>query len=142
MTVQSPPISSPITDKEGKPPLPWILFFNQMYDGDSGVNWIPSFQNLTVVGTPSFSARYYKLSKYITFFRVLIIPSTSTTAVSGSTYIDNFPLDFSSDGIVLAVSGGAGTTPGHIVASTKRIYTPSWSAITNPLTLIGIVEAS
>lgn len=142
MALHAPPIYEKIADAEGKTPLPWVLFFNQMFDGDAGVNWTPTFQNLTTVGTPTITGRYYKLSKYLTYFSVLITPATSTTATAGTTYIDNFPLTFKKDGVVFAVSGGLGTASGHIVASTKRIYVPAWSAVTVPLTLVGIAEAS
>lgn len=142
MTVQPPPIYEPLAQEDGKPRIPWTLFFNQIFDGDAGAEWNPTFQSLTEVGTPTITGRVYKLSKYISFFHVNITPATSTTATAGTTYIDNFPLQFSNDGACWAVTGGLGDGPGHIVASTNRIYVPSWSAVTVPLTIIGIGEAT
>jgi len=142
MTQQSPPIYEKVVNDEVKMTLPWILFMNQMFDGDVGASWTPNFVNLTTVGTPTVSSKYYKLSKYLTFFRITITPATSTTSTAGTTYIDNYPIDFKSDGVVFAVSGGLGGSPGHIIGSSNRIYVPAWSAVTVPLTLIGIAEAT
>jgi hypothetical protein len=136
-----PPMFESLADESGKPKLPWAVFFDQMFNGDAGANWEPEFTNLTVSGTPTITGRYYRLSKFLTLFRVLIVPATSTGSTAGTTYINNFPLGFTSDGIVFAVSGGLGAGPGHIVSSTNRIYTPAWSGVTVPLTLIGIGEA-
>lgn len=141
MSIQPPPIYEKITGSDGKAPLPWILFFNQVFNGDSGTSWTPTFVSLTEVGTPTITGKYYKLSQYLAFFRVTIVPSTSTTATAGTTYIDNFPLTFSGDGICFAVRGGEGTNAGHIVSSTNRIYVPAWSAVTSQLSIIGICEA-
>ena len=142
MTTQAPPIYEPVVEQDGKPRLPWILFFNQMFDGDPGKEWTPTFTDLTEVGTPTITGRYYKLTKYLTFFHVNITPDTSTTATAGTTYIDNYPLQFTNDSVNWAVTGGLGDGPGHIVSATNRIYTPGWSAVTVPLTIIGFGEAT
>lgn len=140
MSVQPPPIYERIAGEDGKAPLPWVLFMNQLFNGDSGTSWTPSFTNLTEVGTPTITGRYYRLSQYLTFFRVLITPATSTTSTEGSTYINNYPLLFSNDGACFAVMGGLGAA-GHIVSATNRIYVPKWTTVTVPLTIIGIGEA-
>lgn len=126
---------------DGKPRIPWMRFFDQMFSGDAGNAWTPTFQNLSTSGTPTITGGFYKISKYLTYFYVNITPATSTTATAGTTYIDNFPLQFTNDGACFAVTGGLGDGPGHVVASTNRIYVPSWSAVTVPLTITGIVEA-
>jgi len=141
MTIQPPPIYERIAGEDGKAPLPWVLFMNQLFNGDSGVDWTPAFTNLTEVGTPTITGRYYRLSQYLTFFRVLITPATSTTSTAGTTYINNYPLSFSNDGACFAVTGGLGSASGHIVSATNRIYVPEWTAVTVPLTIIGIGEA-
>lgn len=141
MTIQAPPIYEVIAGEDAKAPLPWILFFNQLYEGDAGSVWTPNFVNLTTSGTPTITGKYFKLSKYLTFFHVNIVPETNTSATAGNTYIDNFPLTFKNDSICFAVSGGLGSSSGHIVASTNRIYVPTWTTVTVPLTVIGIVEA-
>lgn len=140
MTIQSPPIYERIAGDDGKATLPWILFMNQIFSGDSGDAWTPTFVSLTEVGTPTIVGRYYKISQYLTAFRALVTPATSTTAVAGTTYIDNYPLSFTNDGVCFAVSGGLGSV-GHIVSANNRIYVPAWSAVTVPLTIIGFGEA-
>jgi len=42
----------------------------------------------------------------------------------------------------LAVSGLLGTNAGMCDKSSNNIYVPSWSAVTVPLTVVGMVEAS
>jgi len=131
-----------VIDEKGFPTLPWVLFFTGIFNGDAGTVWTPTFVDLTTVGTPTFDAKYYRLSQSIVYFRITITPSTSTTAVAGTTYIDNFPLAFRADGICFAVSGGAGSPSGHVVASNNRILVPAWTAVTVPLTIVGMVEAT
>lgn len=139
-TVKPAPIYDPIVDNEGKANLSWILFFNQLFEGDSGSTWTPTFTSLTTVGTPTITGRYYRLIRRICYFSVLITPATSTTSTAGTTYIDNFPLTFVGDGACMAVSGNLGAGPGHIVASSNRIYVPGWTAVSVPLTVVGMGE--
>lgn len=136
--IDPPPINEILAEQNGLPKLPWILFFNDVFEGDAGTEFVPVFQNLTTVGTPEITGRYYRINQQFVFFTVQIDPATSTSATAGTTYIENFPLTFQSDSACWAVSGGVGDGPGHIVASTNRIYVPGWSAVTIPLTVIGI----
>jgi hypothetical protein len=142
MSVENPPFYENIVGQDGKATLRWLVFLQQLFDGDSGTVWTPNFVNLTTTGTPEITGRFYRLSKYLTFFHVNIIPATDTTSTAGTTYIDNYPVQFTNDGICFAVTGGLGDGPGHIVASSQRIFVPSWSAVTVPLTIIGIGEAT
>lgn len=141
-TLTPPPIYDIVTTDEGKLSVRWIDFMGRFFDGDAGVDWEPTFQNLTTVGTPTITGRYYRLSKYLTAFRVLIVPGTNTTSTAGTTYIDNYPVSFTNDGVCFAVSGNFGEVCGHIVASNNRIYPPIWTAVTVPLTIIGFGEAT
>lgn len=141
MTIGAPPLYEKISGEDGKPKRAWYQFFDDVFKGDPGDVWVPTFQNLTTVGTPTFSGAVYAVSHYLKLFRVTIVPGTSTSATAGSTYIDNCPVTFNYDGIVFAVSGGTGAGPGHVIASNNRIYVPSWTVVTVPLTLLGIVEA-
>lgn len=139
--VSSPPIYEKLVNQDGKPNLAWILFFNKIFQGDSGTDWTPTFTSLTTVGTPTITGRIYKLSGALAFFRVHIVPSTSTTSVAGTTYIDNMPVTATANGICFAVSGLLGTNAGMYDSATNRVYVPAWSAVTVPLTIIGICEA-
>lgn len=140
MSIEAPPIRNPLIDDEGFANLAWILFFNSLFEGDTGTTWTPTFVNLTQTGTPTITGRYYRLSRRIVYFAITVTPATNTSAVAGTTYIDNFPLTFSGDGVSFAVSGNLGAGPGHVVASGNRIYVPSWTAVTVPLTVVGMCE--
>lgn len=140
MTITPPPLYDPITDKEGYPPKSWMEWLTAVYDGDTGDAWTPAFTDLTTVGSPTITGRYYRILRRLCYFSVLIVPGTNTSAVAGTTYINNFPLTFIADGPCFAVTGLLGDGPGHIVASNNRIYVPAWSAVTVPLTVIGIGE--
>lgn len=143
MSVQPPPIYERIAGEDGKAPMPWVLFMNQIFNGDSGTDWTPTFVNLTEAGgAATITGRFYKISQYITYFRVSVVPVTSTSATAESTYISNFPLTFKNNGICFAVRGGAGSNAGHIVPETNRIYVPTWTTVTSALHIIGIGEAS
>ena len=139
MTVQPPPIQEVLAEEgTGLATLPYILFFNQLFTGDSGTAWTPTFTSLGSTGTPTITGRYYKLSTFITVFWVRVTPATDTTSTAGTTYIDNFPLSLSNDGFCTAVSNGLGSSSGHVIASNRRIYTPGWSALTNPVQIVGV----
>lgn len=140
MTQQPPPIYERLSGDDGKPNLAWTLFFQQQYDGDAGTVWTPNFVSLTTTGTPTITGRYYRLTKYWTLFSVVITPATDVSATAGTTYIDNYPLNFRGDGVVFAVTGNLGDGPGHIVSSNNRIYIPALSSVTVPITLIGMAE--
>lgn len=139
---KAPPIYDPLAEDDGKAKLSWILFFNGLFDGDTGTTWAPTFTGLTISGTPTITGKYYRISRAIAYFRVTITPSTSTTSTAGTTYINNFPLVMKGDGICFAVSGLLGTNSGMCDRASNRVYVPSWSAVTVPLSIIGIVEAS
>lgn len=140
--MQPPPIMNPLAEEGLVATMPWILFFNQVFTGDAGEDWTPTFSSLTTTGTPTITGRYYKISQFLCFFKITITPATDTTAVAGTTYVDNFPLTASGDGICFAVSGNLGTNSGMVTSSNNRIYVPGWTAVTVPLTVVGIVEAN
>ena len=135
-----PPIQEPVTDQEGFPSVPWIMFFNSVFQGDYGTDWTPIFSNLTAVGTPTLTGNYKLISRQLVFFRVTVTPATSTTATAATTTIDNFPMTFTSNGIVVAVHSNTGTLSGMVNATDNKIYVPAWSAITTPVTIIGLAE--
>lgn len=113
-----------------------------MFNGDAGTIWEnPTFQNLTQVGVPVITGRYYQISQYLCFFNVLLTPGTNTSAIAGTTYIDNFPLTAHSNGFCLTISNDLGGGLGMVNATNNRIYVPAWTTVTTPLNIIGIVEA-
>jgi hypothetical protein len=140
-SVRPAPIYDPIADEDAKASRSWILFFNGLFEGDTGTAWTPTFVNLTQTGTPTIAGYYYRVTRRLVYFRIDITPATDTSAVAGSTYIDNFPLTFSNNGICFAVTGNLGDGPGMVASATNRIYVPAWTTVTVPLTVIGICEA-
>lgn len=139
--IQPAPIYQPVVEKDGKATLPWVLFFSGLFTGSTGTQWTPTFQNLTTVGTPTITGTYYKIGNSLVYFSIHIVPATSTTSVAGTTYCDNFPLTFNQDGGIIVVGGGIGNA-GMIVAASNRIFPSAWSAVTVPVTIVGIAEAS
>lgn len=143
MPSQPPPIQEQLTDDTQSLTFPWILFFNQMFTGDLGVSWTPTFTSLTEVGgSATITGRYYQISQALCYFNVTITPVTNTSATAGTTYVNNFPLTAFANGICFAVSGNLGTNSGMVTASNNRIYVPGWAAVTVPITIIGLVEAN
>lgn len=138
--VQPPPVRDYIVGPDGKTNLSWVLFFNNLFEGDTGTLWTPTFTSLTTVGTPTITGKYMQLTRRVVYFWVRIVPATSTSSTAGTTYVNNFPLTFASDGVNFAVSGNLGAGPGHNVTGNNRIYVPSWSVVTVPLTIIGLAE--
>lgn len=143
MSLDVPPTGHPIVDNnDGYATDLWLLFFNSVYEGDAGKDWTPEYTSLTEVGAATHAGRYFRITKRLCFFYATIVPGTSVSATAGTTYINNFPLQFNVDGIVFAVTGGLGDGPGHIVASSNRIYIPALSAVTAPVTILGFGLAS
>lgn len=138
--ISPPPSTTEIVDKSGKAQLPWVTFFENQYLGDTGTSFTPTFTSLTEVGTAGKTGYYYRLSQNLYYFAVTITPATSVTSTAGTTYFD-FPLDITRDGANLAVTNGLGSQAGMNVASNNRIYIPALSAVTTPITIVGIVEA-
>lgn len=148
-SIKPPPTYDPLYEASTDPRQPenpiaslsWILFFNSIFTGDAGTAWFPQFVNLTEVGVPTISGVYYQIGR-LCYFRVTIIPVTSTTSTAGTTYINNFPLTMKGDGANIAVSGQLGSNPGMCDSASNNIYVPSWLAVTVPLSIVGLVEAS
>lgn len=142
-TLTPPPLFHPLTDKDGAITMPWIIYFEGLSVGDQGTQWVPEFQNLTTVGAPTLTGVYYKIGSLLTYFTAIVAPATSTTATTGTTYIDNFPELISADGACYAVSGTTGSTEAGIAqGNSNRIYVPAWSAITVPVTICGLIQST
>lgn len=138
MSIQAPPISDALAENNGLPRLSWILFFNSLFEGDGGESWAPTFTSLGSTGTPTITGRYYRLNQRFCVFFVSITPATDTTSTAGTTYVNNFPLDFTIDSVCFASTGsGAVQAVGGVRASDNGIYTPAWTAETTPITIIG-----
>lgn len=142
MSINPPPLYDIAVQNNGKLSSRWSVFIDDLYRGDAGTLWTPTFQSLTVTGAPTITGKYFRISDYLKYFTITIEPSTDTTSTAGTTYCDNFPLTIASDGACLAVGGVLGLDSGIVDAGTNRIYPPAWTAVTVPVTIIGIAEAA
>ena len=141
MSLSPPPVTEQVVDSKGVPTLPWTLFFDQSFRGDTGTAWTPTFVSLGISGTPSITGRYYQISRQLVYFTIHIVPASNTSATAGTTYCDNFPLAVTRNGVCASVSGNLGGALGVVQEGSSRIYVPSWSSVSVPVTIIGIAEA-
>lgn len=138
MPIAPPPINEVLMERNGLPKIPWINFFNDVFEGDAGTIWTPTFESLGSTGTPTLTGRYFRINQRTCLFFVTITPETDTTSTAATTYISNFPLTFTLDSVCFAGTGsGAVQAVGGIRASDNRIYTPAWTSVTTPITVIG-----
>lgn len=139
---QIPPNTEPMVDKDQNVTLPWQAYFESTSEGDPGNVWTPTFQGLTSTGpAPTFNGTYYYLSQNLAYFHIVVTPGSggTTSAVAGTTYCDNFPLNLAIDGVAATI-GGAGAAVGAIASQNKQIYTATWTSATGNITIVGIVE--
>jgi len=134
-----PPRTEEIIDEDKFPTLNWLSFFEQLASGDTGTAFTPTFVGLTEVGVATKTGQFWRLSSRIAYYRMIITPTTSTSATLGTTYCNNFPLVITQAGVCFSLSGFTAAVSG-VTASDKRIYTSAWTTITTPITLTGILE--
>lgn len=139
---QVPIQTEPMVDDKKIVTLPWQAFFEAVAGGDPGNDWKPTFQGLTFTGPdPTLTGTYYFLSDKLTYFRIVVTPSAgnTTSAVAGTTYCDNYPLNIGNDGLAATI-GGSGAAIAAVTAGTARIYTGTWTTAAVPITICGIIE--
>lgn len=133
------PVSDRILDFAGKVTMRWLLFFQELIDGDPGQRWAPNIVGLSNSGgAPTITGVYYQNSGFIDFY-VRIVPAGggNTSATAGSTYVE-LPFQPTSDCACFATTGNNGSA-GGIVSGNKRAYPPSWTNLTDPVTISGRV---
>ena len=136
---QLPIQTEPLVDDNKFVTLPWQVFLESLSTGDLGTTFTPTFTGLTETGTATITGIYYRLSQKVCLFRITITPATDTSAVAGTTYCNNFPLIFTSDGVSFSISGFTAAAAG-VTSGDNRIYTGTWTNIANPVTIVGIGE--
>ena len=132
-----PPIKNPIALDDGLVPREWAIFFNNLFQGDSGTSWTPVFTNLGQVGPATATGAYYKSGRFIEFV-IVLTPGTNTSSAAGTTYVD-LPFSVAADGPCTATTG-ANSSLGAVTA-TGRCYPPSWTNLTTVITIQGRVLA-
>lgn len=145
-----PPAYSEVVGQDNKMTRPWLEFLNGIWVGDTGTpalgssSWTPTFVGLTEAGgAATKTGKVFKISQQLAYFWVRIVPVTSTSSTLGTTYVSNLPLDVLSFGgcsvVVENITGGSAI--GIADPSNNRIYTPTWTTVTSPITISGIIEA-
>jgi len=134
-----PPRTEPMIDDDKFATLNWTAFFESLATGDAGTTWTPTFTGLTEVGTATITGVYYRVSAKLAFVRIVITPATSTSAVLGTTFCNNFPLAIQGNGSVMTVSGFTAAPAG---VNSTGIYVATYTAITSPITITGLIEAN
>lgn len=131
------PTTERVLDNAGKMALRWVLFLQDLLNGDPGVAFAPDIQNLSNTGgAPAITGVYYENGGFIDFY-IRITPVTNTTSTAGTTYIQ-LPFQPSSDCPCFSTTGNSSAISG-IIASSARAYLPSWSNIPDPVTISGRV---
>lgn len=117
---------------------------NLVINNISTTEWIPTFQNLIVNGSPLTIWGSYEISGKFIEFRVTIGCPENTTyssGLSGLTYIDNLPFQAKENGTLTVINGFAGGGGvGLINAYGKNAYLPSWTNFNNTYTIVGRYE--
>ena len=84
--IQPAPIKDSLTTEDGDISFTWVTFFNQLFNGDTGTAWTPTFTNLTVVGTPTITGTVYRIGQGLAYFSIKIVPGTNTSSTAGTTW--------------------------------------------------------
>ena len=130
------PINQPVLEPTGLLTLQWILFLSALYDGDTGTTFIPIPVGMGVSGVATYTGAYYRSGQFIKFY-IYIVPGTSTTSTAGTTYF-TLPFDVKQDSVCFATGPvTAVQSIGTIASLDNRCYTPAWSAVTVPITIVG-----
>lgn len=137
--VELPPQTEPLIDENKLPTLNWIAYLSGLSTGDTGTIWTPTFTGLTETGTATKTGVLYRISDKLAMFRITITPATDTSATAGTTYCNNFPLTITNAGFCVTLSDYTAAING-VTASNRRIYTATWTTITTPITLVGLLE--
>ena len=91
--------------------------------------WTPTFTNLTVVGTPTYTGKYTRIGRMVSF-TLRIQSTTSTSSSAGATYFNQPIAQFSNRGTLTAANGNATASYGvGLIANDGNCYLPTWVAI-------------
>lgn len=137
MSITEAPISDNVIDDSKKARPTWVEFFASLTRGDVGTTWTPVITGLTSTGTPTISGVYYQNAGF-TDWVVKIVPATDTSSTLGVTFI-TLPFGVTADQPCFAVTGTSAAN-GVVNAAAKQAYTPTWTAITAPVTISGRVK--
>ncbi len=137
--LEQPPYRTPISDGSLFTGI-WQKWLSQLFSNSSAssVVWTPVVTGLT--GTATVTGAINRIGGLI-YFQSLITPATNTTSVLGTTYL-SLPYVASAYGSLTAqkVSSRISLGIGQVDINTSRVYTPAWSAVTEPISINGFVQ--
>jgi hypothetical protein len=108
---------------------------SELLDDYEEGTWTPSFFNLTVVGTATYTGKYTKIGRQVTF--VLRVQSDTSTESTFSLTGFSLPFVAADRSTVTAVQSGAAATYGvGLIAIDGNAYPPTWSANAD-VTIVG-----
>jgi len=141
-----PPVplrSEQLVDGKGSMASNWFQFLEGLWRGDKGNDWTPTYSGLTETGAATHTARYFRVSASLYYVRIRVVPSTDTSSTAATTYLSNFPLTVPAMGTLQVLNETTLLPIGVAVVSTNgRIYPPTWTTVTAPITICGMIEAS
>ena len=137
----SPPVNDKIVDDKGMVTASWAEHFYKISRGDQGTAFTPVATSLGSTGTPTLTGIYYKISSKLVYFRILVTPATNTSSTAATTYFTGLPVTLAANGFCTAEWSNIADI-GQCTATGNRIYTPTWTNITVPVTVSGVIEAS
>jgi hypothetical protein len=137
--VPRPPINDRMLDNNNLASEPWRNYFNKDWYGDSGTLWTPSWVNFS--HSMTVTAKYYRISQYLCYFNIVIVPVTHTTTIAHTSYA-TFPLTIlASSGFNVSISDRSIGT-GISQFNPNRLILPHWTNVTQTITLSGVLEAT
>jgi hypothetical protein len=121
-----------------------MIFFQQLFTGDQGQTWTPTFSGLTYTGgAPTLTGNYYQISSRVCKFNIVIVPSLgNSTSMAAAGYVSNFPLTIALDDACFVCTNAPSLASGVCDSSNNRILLPTWTTITSKITITGTVIAS
>ena len=91
--------------------------------------WTPTFTNLTIVGTPTYTGKYTRIGRMVSF-TLRIKSTTSTSSSAGATYFNQPIVQFSNRGTLTAANGNASASYGvGLIADDGNCYLPTWVTV-------------
>ena len=132
------PATAKVVNPDGLMSQEWLGYFTSR-QGRNQKPWEPVLVNLG--GGVAVVSGYWTLSERLFSFSIRITPSTTTSSVLASTYLD-LPFSSLADGAALAFNTSTKTLLGAalIEAGTSRAYLPTWTTLAAPVSVSGSVQ--
>jgi hypothetical protein len=107
--------------------------------------WVPTWTGLTVVGTPTYAGRWWRLERFV-FWEVEISAggANTTASTAGTTRLNNLPFNLAQGATCTAWDGATGASygvgGGRPATGALSMFTPTWAATNATIILSGWYE--